>query len=400
MKITRTKFYHDVLLLLLILNSKVLLFGDWDQVFRYITALVSIALFVIVLFDKNSMKRIRSYTKFIYVWLVAFFLYLFFVILYCITNYDISLFYAISQTYLFTYVLLIFPILAVIEELYFWGIISLVIRTINWFLYNYVRIDIMHYLVYEAGYEWTRNGNQRIPISCFAVFVMAYSIYNFLEKKNVKCKIQSVCVIAFVLFYAQFITDARALVLRLIAILGFAFWFSNRKTTSVVMKTLSVILLTVSVALSGVVTMFYNSINSWSITARLQAYAYYFDLAKQYPLTGVTLVAESEALERGPWNYFYFTDIGTVAKFVEYGVIGGILFFVPLLRMIIIALKTRVKKYHYKLFLLIMCLYLISGCISVSDAYFRTEIFALPYVIAIIEYSYYSARKHTLIDDI
>lgn len=403
MKITITKFYHDILLLLLILNSKVLLFGDWDRIFRYITAFVSIALFIVVLFDEKTMKRLRPYTRFVGRWFVLFFAFMLADICFCTSKYDVSVYYTFSQTYLFTYVLLVFPILAVItsgqyglskviKELYFWGIASLVIRTFIWFLNNYLGFDLMHYLFFEVGYEWVRNGSQRVPFSCLTVFVLVYSVYNLSERKN---KAQFICIILFLLFYAQFVVNARAAVLRLALTLAFAYWFSNRKAISVFIKSFLVILLVVLIILSGIATSFYYSIETWSIIARQQAYVYFFDLVKQFPLTGATLVEASTALERGPGGYFYYTDVGVVAKFAEFGVIGGILFFTPLIRMIFVALKTKTKRYSNKLFFLVMCVYTIGGCILTADVYFMRDIFSLPYIIAILEYGYYSGKLKT-----
>ena len=398
MKRTMTDIYHDILLFLLIINSKVLLFGNWDNIFRYITAGTSIFLCIIILFDKQTIHRIRPYIKSIGTWMILFFLFLSLNIWFCISKYGIGLLYALSQTYSFSCILLVFPVIAVIsskkygvqkviKELFIWGLISLIVRIIVWFLYNYMRLDIMHYLVFEAGYEWVRNDRQRIPLTCLTTFVLAYSLYQiYLQKKNI---VKYIPIILLVFFYAQFVIDARAVVLRIVILVILAYWFSKRNIKSVTLKTFFIVLFVGIVFLSGVATSFYNSISDWSIIAREKAFLYYLDLVKQYPLTGVKLVAESTDLERGYGNVFYFNDIGTLAKFTEYGIIGGFLFIFPLMRMTFIIIKIKLLNYHDKFYLLMVWCWVVCACLMSNDIYFSREIFSFPFVLALFEYRWH-----------
>ena len=104
-----SKIYYYLILFLIVLNSKVFLFGDWDKEIRYITAVFSILMFVSLCFHIKGEQKFYV-SKNIRIWIVIFYTFILIDSIYSILFYDVSLSYVFGQVYIFLYLLLVFPI--------------------------------------------------------------------------------------------------------------------------------------------------------------------------------------------------------------------------------------------------------------------------------------------------
>lgn len=391
-----SKVYYYLILFLIILNSKVFLFGDWDSEIRYITALLSTLMFLSMFFYNGNVKKFYLSTN-ICIWIILFYTFLIVDSVYSIYVHGVSISYILGQVYIYLYLLLIFPIEyiffknrkyfnKIIYYLSLWGGISLLVRIFVWFLYNYLHIDFMHFLVFEAGYDWIRDGKQRIPLTNLAAFTLSYSLFSLYKKNFFYEKLKYIFLILILFFYAQEVVDARSVVLRLVLILSIIILLNSKNKVTSFMKSLFFLYLIIILLISGVFLDFYNSIDRWSIVARMQAIQYYWGLFKEHFFSGVNLISESQTLQHGIGNNFYFADLGIISKFVEYGFVGGVIFLYPIFILIKESLCLLKENDSIQIFSTCLILYIVSGCFLSSDIYFVREIFILPFTLAILDY--------------
>ncbi|WP_171316276.1 hypothetical protein V4S33_11050 [Enterococcus cecorum] len=201
-------------------------------------------------------------------------------------------------------------------------------------------------------------------------------------------KLKYIFIIVFVFFYAQEVVDARSVVLRLTLIISIIVLLNSKNISRTFIKSLLFIYLIIIMLISGVFLDFYNSIDRWSIIARIQAFQYYWGLFKEYTFSGVNLISESHSMQHGLGNNFYFADLGVISKFVEYGLIGGIIFFYPIIFLLKKAIHLLRNDSNLQIFSTCLVLYIISGCFLSSDIYFVREIFILPFSLAILDYNH------------
>lgn len=392
-----------IILFLIILNTKIFMFGDYESILRYIDVLGTIILFLLVINYKKAYKIVSKY-KFQRNWIYTLIFALVINGINAVINHGVSITFVIAQIYSYVIILLLFPLIYIVEsgeknynwlvnKIVSWGIIATLIRIIVWYLYNFLGIDIMHYLLYEAGYDWIRNGRQRIPIPCFDCVIFAYGLSTILSNNKIKDKIKGAIYVGFVLFYSYFVVDSRAMVLvLLISSLGM-YLYQRKKSSNRILRFIVLFIIGIGIlAGTGIVSKYISSIDSWSIVARQQAISYYFEQFKKNVVFGINLIQESTDLQRGPGGNFYFADLGTLSKFVEYGLFVGILFILPLIRMAYISFKIKTDSKE-KMFLVGLTIYIIISCILSQDIYFSRNIFIFPFVICIVEYSFRRSKS-------
>ena len=379
------------------------MFGDYESILRYIDVLGTIILFLLVINYKKAYKIVSKY-KFQRNWIYTLIFALVINGINAVINHGVSITFVIAQIYSYVIILLLFPLIYIVEsgeknynwlvnKIVSWGIIATLIRIIVWYLYNFLGIDIMHYLLYEAGYDWIRNGRQRIPIPCFDCVIFAYGLSTILSNNKIKDKIKGAIYVGFVLFYSYFVVDSRAMVLvLLISSLGM-YLYQRKKSSNRILRFIVLFIIGIGIlAGTGIVSKYISSIDSWSIVARQQAISYYFEQFKKNVVFGINLIQESTDLQRGPGGNFYFADLGTLSKFVEYGLFVGILFILPLIRMAYISFKIKTDSKE-KMFLVGLTIYIIISCILSQDIYFSRNIFIFPFVICIVEYSFRRSKS-------
>ena len=175
----------------------------------------------------------------------------------------------------------------------------------------------------------------------------------------------------------------------LISSLGM-YLYQRKKSSNRILR--FIVLFIIGIGILAGTGKYISSIDSWSIVARQQAISYYFEQFKKNVVFGINLIQESTDLQRGPGGNFYFADLGTLSKFVEYGLFVGILFILPLIRMAYISFKIKTDSKE-KMFLVGLTIYIIISCILSQDIYFSRNIFIFPFVICIVEYSFRRSKS-------
>ena len=66
------KLYIYIITFLIVINLNLLTFGDWTQLYRYITSIISILLFVSVIGNRKIYSRIKSHMYFINIFFILF----------------------------------------------------------------------------------------------------------------------------------------------------------------------------------------------------------------------------------------------------------------------------------------------------------------------------------------
>lgn len=100
-------------------------------------------------------------------------------------------------------------------------------KSLIWLLFNNYGIDIMHYVLYEFGDEWMRDGNQRIPSTCFSGILFVVMLYLLDSNNNIFIKIFSIIIIMFNIWYANFVFAARSQIITFIICLVIYVLFNN-----------------------------------------------------------------------------------------------------------------------------------------------------------------------------
>ncbi len=72
-------------------------------------------------------------------------------------------------------------------------------------------------------------------------------------------------------------------------------------------------------------------VSTYSTSIRLQGLAFYMEAINGHSLLGLIPLNTYESVKGGNWRY-YISDLGTLSKFFEYGIIGFVIFNLPFIR--------------------------------------------------------------------
>ena len=253
MKIKISAIFSIIITFLIIINLHILDFGDYSEFFRKFTAVISVCMGCICFFRKTIYKHIKEYCKWYNIWMIFFILYIF---LKSLTAYYVgrSFLYTFLSYYLYTDILLFYPVIFVLTQqnsnklmrtICFLTIFTLILKSIVWWFYNFKDLDIMHYLLYEFGAKWVRNGNQRIPAACFSGVLFSAAVYMFFLPKKFLYKLIGLILITFNFLYAELVFQSRAQIfsflLSLFVVILLSYKYINIKRIKALSKLLSLL---------------------------------------------------------------------------------------------------------------------------------------------------------------
>lgn len=294
----------------------------------------------------------------------------------------------------FLYILLVYPFVYLISDknyrekllnsIVILSVISLIMKTIVWWSFNYREIDLMHYVLFEENNVWQRNGLIRIRSSSFDALVISLSLRNyFFNRKN---KLLSVLIIAFLLWYANYVMQSRALLVSIAATIFFTLTFRKtvgwKKCVTIIFLTIVAVVILQSRSFNEFVNSF--DLSTYSTNIRLQGFKFYINKVKNHVLLGLIPLNTYESIKEGNWRY-YISDLGMISKFFEYGIIGFIIFNIPFIRNMYLNIRKFKGKNIISLSMggfILLCSYLS------NDVYITKFILALPILIAWTEVAY------------
>lgn len=388
------KLYIYIITFLIVINLNLLTFGDWTQLYRYITSIISILLFVSVIGNRKIYSRIKSHMYFINIFFILLTIFIILEIMNGLISNQYGIITCIGKLYTFSWLLLIYPLiyiysynkglLSIAKIITFFTIISLVMKSLIWLLFNNYGIDIMHYVLYEFGDEWMRDGNQRIPSTCFSGILFVVMLYLLDSNNSIFIKIFSIIIIMFNIWYANFVFAARSQIITFIICLIIYVLFNNISK----MKKVFLIILLFGISIYIINTDEFQlfieglSIDTYSIEIRFIAFDYYFNLFKDNYFLGISL-SINENLISGSEERFFLSDMGNIGNLLSYGILGYIILILPFIRMIYISIKFKNNKMIY---LRILLIYIVLFSLMSNDIYSKYYIFGLPFIWSIFEY--------------
>ncbi len=391
-----------VITFLIIANLHILDFGDYAAMFRYITTLISVGLAAVCIFDKSIYRKISELCGFYNKWILAMIILLAVEVFNGIIAGAQSLRYLLGISYPFSWLLLYYPIAYIIQTgklkklisiICFWTLFALLLKTTVWWFFNLRGQDIMHYVLYQFGGSWQRNGLQRIPDTCFSGVLLAVMLNYAIVGKKFILKIMSILVILFQLWYVMNVYQARSQMLVLLFVIAGAVFFSRIKKTKKFILCLLVVVAGIILVCNSNFQDMIEGLNDEdiSIATRVDAINYFWRIFKDHWLFGLNYVEDFETLN--PYGTYYFSDIGIMGDMFQMGIAGLCILIIPLVRFI-----TTCKKYFFRMdndfiFGVSLAAYICLPTIVNFSTYDTAHLFSVPFAIAYFEYVRY---RHNL----
>lgn len=396
MKIKLQDAFAGCIIFLIVLNLGILNIADLTTLYRYITSAVALILGVGCLCSARVYLKIKNYCHFMNVWLVILFVFLFIEVFYGWSVGSNSLVQNLSYVYIYFWLFLFYPIIYILvcnngkKRLIYaicgWTVVALLLKTIVWFLYNYLHKDVMHYLLFEFGSEWIRNGFQRIPATCFSGVLVCAMLYAFYNSTKVQMKILAIVIILFNIWYALTVFASRAQVICLV--LGMSVAILLRRNMGI--KKMATYLVFIIVAAVGMSTAYFNefvrsmSLTTYSMGMRVKEMIYYSNLIQKHWLMGFLYVFSNDKIH-GPMGTYYLSDLGLFSKIFETGIIGMIIHLLPFVQMFQSCRKYMKKNNKEFLFAVALMVYTISVSFMSNDIYNFRLLFGFPFILAYYE---------------
>lgn len=402
MKIKLYKVFAGIITLLIILELKIMNFGNYETPFRYTIAVTAVLLSCICFTSRNIWRKIRVYCKFFNYWIIVFGIFLFIQALigFLVGHYRVvSVF---SYLYIYIWLLLFYPIIYIIVSSGGIGkllkvictctVCALLLKTFVWWMYNFRGKDIMHYVLYEFGSVWLRNGYQRIPSTCFSGMLFAAMIYYFINSNKKIMKLVCILIMFLNVWYADVVFASRSQIISFCFMITAVIIFNR----SISIKKVMIYIGAVGAGLAFISTTYFKelveslNVATYSIGTRMSALQYYFSLLKEHWLLGIEFISNEATFVHGSRGNYFLSDIGIIAKLVEFGVLGLPIFLFPLIRSVFICYKAYILKYKELSFMVGLCSYTCVFSVLSNDVYNFRYLFALPFIIAYFEYVNYN----------
>lgn len=298
--------------------------------------------------------------------------------------------------------LLIFPIYEIFcakgidffREICRIALFVLILKAIVWYLFNFRSIDIGYY--YIGGAErWVRfalgRTLYRMTGTALDGFIFSYFIVNFFTKSSLSEKIKSLIYMAFLYFFAMYISQSRVqLIYYTVSLLIGLLYYSIHTKNKAIVRLSIVLLLALAVFLFRNVIV--NFMNSFSLNSnigdstqiRMLEYRYFDELWRRTSyLFGFGMINEPIIMNG---IAYWLSDLGIADILYQFGVVG---LFVGLIPFILGAYKTikviKIKESSLNFFFVCSSSYYIAS-ISNINPYRNVNYLTLPFYIAFLLY--------------
>ena len=390
----RKKFFNVSVLILIIINIKIpLCFGDYFHLCNHITSISSVVLLMICILDKEVRKIAVKPYLFINRFLACFFLFLVVELIYGYiggTSFSNCLIVLYKYLWLFLFYPIVYMLkvaaddIRVLRNICIFSTIWLLFQTYVWWKFNFRGNDVFHYLLFHfnAG-EWVRNGLQRLPGVAFLGMIFSFSVYLFVVEKVMLKKIFALSIIVFLLWYTLKVFQSRGQLISIFVTLFIVCFFIKENVILKFFIFMIAVFLLWYLFESEFILDFIHSFNDSSTRMRSLAVSYFLNLFLENFLLGCRVFMVSDYT-----GSFYFSDMGILSKFVEFGIIGGILFMFPFGRFFWIIFKTY-KNEKKIIFYISLCVYTLISSFLSNDVYEpKWYLIAMPFILAYFEIMY------------
>lgn len=274
------------------------------------------------------------------------------------------------------------------------GIITLLIKTIVWFFYNFFDINI-GFTVIGGDSNWIRyslgRSLCRMTGTALDGFIFSYLVTELFFIDDLNRKIKNICEIIFLYLFSVFVTQSRAQIIyyTFVLVIGL-FYYATHAANRLIAILSSALLVTCLIIIfrEGIL----NFVNSFSVTSsmgdstqiRLLEYSYFSNLwQKTSPLWGFGMINEPIIVNGiGYW----LSDLGIADILYQFGYIGLIIGIIPF----IYGLGKVVKIFNLEstkenLFFICMLAYYIISMTNLNP-YRNINYLVLPFYIAYMLY--------------
>ena len=397
MKVKIQDIFMGCIAILIVMNLGILNIADVATVYRYITSVVAIILAAVCICDSRIYQRIEGCCHYVNLWFIFLFLFLFAEVLYGWAVGQNSLLYNLSMVYIYFWLLLFYPIMYILlsanckRKLIYTicgcTLAAVFLKTLVWFLYNYLHKDMMHYLLYEFGGVWLRNGFQRIPATCFSGILVCTMVCLFFNVKSIKIKVFSLVVVGFNFIYALLIFASRAQLICFVLAISVAILFRKnipmRKVLTYLVFAFAVVVATSSAYFDEFIQSM--SLTTYSMGTRVREVVYYLDLLKNHWVMGFLYSLPSQTIQ-GRTGEFYLSDLGMFSKLFEVGILGMFLHLIPFWRMFQNCRQYLKKDNPEYLFGITLLVYTVCFSFLSNDIYSFRLLFGFPFILTYFEY--------------
>jgi hypothetical protein len=221
--------------------------------------------------------------------------------------------------------------------------------------------------------------------TCFSGILFAIAVKYFLTSKKYKYKIISfICIVANIL-YAQFIFMSRMQVVCFLLSLVVAM-FINKSNGKRILFVICLIPISLYLMNTHFVMDFVDSlsVNTYSVGTRFREIEYYLNIVKGHKLFGILYLYDTDYIE-GTNGQFFLSDLGILAKFFEFGIVGFILFLLPIFRIAYQFITKRMIDDFDKITVYAIGSYTLFWSLLGNDLYGYRYIFATPFIYAYFE---------------
>lgn len=397
MNIKLYRLYEYFLYIIVFLNLEFLnIFNNLNSAVANVTVILSVVLFIIYIFNFKE-----GNVKLVYGFIFCGLLLLFLIFqLFRHTNASFFLDYNIENRVglikYYSYILLMFPIYETlnkrgnifIRNIYILGMIALVLRIFVWTLYNKTGIDIMPGLFSMMGYSWSHGSDVRLPGTFLDGFLLTYSLSKIHEKLAKKeSKIYPYIIgLIISLFYIYYVFNSRSQILCCLLVIVLSLVFVNNKILSTLAKILLVILCCfLIIKISSHTDLFKWGLNYYDpgTQVRIIGFDFYHDNWINYKFLGFGIAPDGNMFHTwyNSWIY-YLSDLGIVNILFQFGYIGLLLLFLPVVFAFFVGYKN--VKYSNGYLLMLLSFYTIVLSILFQSVYDSSRILIVPFILAMM----------------
>lgn len=397
MNIKLYRLYEYFLYIIVFLNLEFLnIFNNLNSAVANVTVILSVVLFIIYIFNFKE-----GNVKLVYGFIFCGLLLLFLIFqLFRHTNASFFLDYNIKNRVglikYYSYILLMFPIYETlnkrgnifIRNVYILGMIALVLRIFVWTLYNKTGIDIMPGLFSMMGYSWSHGSDVRLPGTFLDGFLLTYSLSKIHEKLAKKeSKIYPYIIgLIISLFYIYYVFNSRSQILCCLLVIVLSLVFVNNKILSTLAKILLVILCCfLIIKISSHTDLFKWGLNYYDpgTQVRITGFDFYHDNWINYKFLGFGIAPDGNMFHTwyNSWIY-YLSDLGIVNILFQFGYIGLLLLFLPVVFAFFVGYKN--VKYSNGYLLMLLSFYTIVLSILFQSVYDSSRILIVPFILAMM----------------
>lgn len=240
-----------------------------------------------------------------------------------------------------------------------------------------------------------RNGSIRANMFSLPNLMIIYNFYQLYSEKKLLNKRAVTAAVRFLLgiFCLLFVQQTRGYTLAVFAALAVITLFLNENSNKKLRSAIIIALVVVYAASTGVVTDFFSTFNEssdmgGSTTYRLLAIEYYWHKFLDNPIFGGVGFAAEEfyyGLVHSASGRCYIDDVGIFGSLAMYGLLIIVLYFIPLVRIIIITFHLRTTNHNQFVLLLSIVAFMLltTGSLIMIN---KERMFTLPLIMALAEY--------------